>query len=65
MEKTVDVEHSLLFPPFRFDLVNERLWHGAQATDLRPKTFAVFKVHSPKSRPHIVSVLIPRLGKAL
>src|SRR5262245_62165431 len=29
------------FPPFRLDVVNQRLWRGGQALDLRPKTFAV------------------------
>jgi len=43
MEKTVNVERSLLFPPFRLELGNERLWRGSQATVLRPKTFAVLR----------------------
>src|SRR2546426_256897 len=43
MEKTLNVECSLLFPPFRLELDNERLWRGSQATVLRPKTFAVLR----------------------
>ncbi|HEV8712367.1 MAG TPA: AAA family ATPase [Candidatus Binatia bacterium] len=33
----------LLFPPFRLDMGNEQLWHGAHAVVLRPKTFAVLR----------------------
>ena len=33
----------LLFPPFRLDLVDERLWRDAQPISLRPKTFAVLR----------------------
>ena len=31
----------LRFGPFRFDPVNQWLWHGAQAVELVPKAFAV------------------------
>lgn len=31
----------ILFPPFRLDLLDERLWQGAREIVLRPKTFAV------------------------
>src|SRR5713101_5546677 len=34
---------SLLFPPFRLDLTDERLWRGVQAVFLRRKTFAVLR----------------------
>lgn len=33
----------LLFPPFRLDLANERLWHGSRVIPLRPKPFAVLR----------------------
>src|SRR5262249_44800359 len=33
----------LLFPPFRVDLVTERLWQGEREILLRPKTFAVLR----------------------
>ena len=33
----------LFFPPFRLDLVNERLWRGTQLLLVRPKTFAVLR----------------------
>ncbi len=33
----------LLFPPFRVDLLNERLWRGGREVTLRPKTFAVLR----------------------
>jgi len=33
----------LLFPPFRLDPVNERLWRETQEIPLRPKTFAVLR----------------------
>ena len=36
-------EPSILFPPFRLDVVNERLEHGSQTIALRPKTFAVLR----------------------
>jgi DNA-binding winged helix-turn-helix (wHTH) protein len=36
-------EHQLCFPPFRLDLVNERLWREAQEIPLRKKTFAVLR----------------------
>jgi DNA-binding winged helix-turn-helix (wHTH) protein/tetratricopeptide (TPR) repeat protein len=31
----------VIFPPFRLDPINERLWRGRQAIPLRPKAFAV------------------------
>src|SRR6202162_5847497 len=34
-------ESQLLFPPFRLDPVNQRLWRDAQEIPLRQKTFAV------------------------
>jgi DNA-binding winged helix-turn-helix (wHTH) protein len=33
----------LLFPPFRLDPVNERLWREMQEIPLRPKTFALLR----------------------
>jgi predicted ATPase/DNA-binding winged helix-turn-helix (wHTH) protein len=33
----------LLFPPFRVDLITERLWQGERELPLRPKTFAVLR----------------------
>src|SRR5215813_4195546 len=33
----------LLFPPFRLDLANQRLWREAQEIPLRQKTFAVLR----------------------
>jgi DNA-binding winged helix-turn-helix (wHTH) protein/tetratricopeptide (TPR) repeat protein len=33
----------LLFPPFRVDLISERLWQGEREILLRPKTFAVLR----------------------
>jgi TolB-like protein/DNA-binding winged helix-turn-helix (wHTH) protein len=33
----------LLFPPFRLDLTNERLWRATMELPLRPKTFAVLR----------------------
>jgi DNA-binding winged helix-turn-helix (wHTH) protein len=33
----------LLFPPFRMDVANERLWKEEQAIPLRPKTFAILR----------------------
>jgi predicted ATPase/DNA-binding winged helix-turn-helix (wHTH) protein len=33
----------LLFPPFRVDLLSERLWQGEREIPLRPKTFAVLR----------------------
>jgi DNA-binding winged helix-turn-helix (wHTH) protein/predicted ATPase len=32
-----------LFPPFRLDIANERLWRGTQHVTLRRKTFAVLR----------------------
>jgi len=34
---------TLCFPPFRLDLVNERLWREGQEIPLRQKTFAVLR----------------------
>src|SRR5262249_35288809 len=36
-------EQHLCFPPFRLDLVNERLWRDAQEIPLRRETFAVLR----------------------
>jgi DNA-binding winged helix-turn-helix (wHTH) protein/predicted ATPase len=33
----------LLFPPFRLDLIGERLWQGDREVHLRPKTFDVLR----------------------
>ena len=33
------------FGPFRLDLGNSRLWHGALEISLKPKTFAVLHQH--------------------
>ena len=33
----------ILFPPYRLDLAESRLWHGEQEVVLRPKTFAVLQ----------------------
>src|SRR5215510_14466641 len=33
----------LLFPPFRVDLISDRLWQGEREIPLRPKTFAVLR----------------------
>ena len=33
----------IVFPPFRLDWANERLWRGEQPIHLRPKTFAVLR----------------------
>ena len=33
----------LLFPPFRVDLLNERLWRDGREITVRPKTFAVLR----------------------
>src|SRR5919197_85229 len=33
----------VLFPPFRLDLVEERLWQDTRLIPLRPKTFAVLR----------------------
>lgn len=32
---------TLVFPPFRLDVVNEQLWRGSTLIPLRPKTFEV------------------------
>src|SRR5262245_50029584 len=34
-------KRQILFPPFRLDAANQRLWRGEEALPLRPKTFAV------------------------
>ena len=39
----MSAESYLLFPPFRFDSVNEQLWRGAKIISLRRKTFAVLR----------------------
>src|SRR5262249_46153991 len=36
-------ERHLLFPPFRLDPANERLWHNSHVLPLRPKAFAVLR----------------------
>src|SRR5262245_17925630 len=36
-------EGHITFRHFRFDPVSERLWRGARAISLRPKTFAVLR----------------------
>lgn len=33
----------LLFPPFRLDALNERLWRESERVRLRPKAFAVLR----------------------
>jgi class 3 adenylate cyclase/tetratricopeptide (TPR) repeat protein len=43
MKGRMDTDTVFLFPPFRLDVRNEQLWHGAQAMALRPKTFAVLR----------------------
>src|SRR6516165_930595 len=35
--------HEVHCGPFRVDLRNERVWHGAEALHLRPKSFAVLR----------------------
>lgn len=35
--------HALLFPPFRLDSTEERLWRDSQAISLRRKTFAMLR----------------------
>jgi DNA-binding winged helix-turn-helix (wHTH) protein len=35
--------HSIFFPPFRLDLLNEQLWRDTQEIPLRQKTFAVLR----------------------
>jgi DNA-binding winged helix-turn-helix (wHTH) protein/tetratricopeptide (TPR) repeat protein len=39
----LDPEQRVFFPPFCLDIAQERLWRGAQALSLRPKTFAVLR----------------------
>jgi DNA-binding winged helix-turn-helix (wHTH) protein len=33
----------MLFPPFRLDLLSEKLWRGMDVIPLRPKTFAILR----------------------
>jgi DNA-binding winged helix-turn-helix (wHTH) protein len=42
-ESSMKPEHYLCFPPFRLDLVNQRLWRDGQEIPLRQKTFAVLR----------------------
>lgn len=35
--------HTLWFDPFRVDLTNEQVWHGAAELRLRPHSFAVLR----------------------
>lgn len=37
----MQTDQTLLFPPFRLDPANARLWHGTQVVHLKPKSFAV------------------------
>jgi DNA-binding winged helix-turn-helix (wHTH) protein len=37
------VETSILFPPFRLEVDEERLWRDGQLVALRPKTFALLR----------------------
>src|SRR5262249_6462193 len=39
----MSAERHLLFPPFRLDPVNQRLWREGQEIPLRRKTFSVFR----------------------
>jgi len=39
----MNTERHLLFPPFRLDPVNQRLWREGQEIPLRQKTFAVLR----------------------
>ena len=39
----MDAERYVLFPPFRLDTVDERIWRGSQTVVLRRKTFAVLR----------------------
>ena len=34
-------DRQLVFPPFRLDLANERLWQGEEGIEIRPKAFAI------------------------
>jgi DNA-binding winged helix-turn-helix (wHTH) protein len=36
-------EPQLSFPPFHLDLMNERLWCGAEQVPLRPKAFVLLR----------------------
>jgi len=36
-------EEIVLFPPFRLDLLREKLWRGVEVISLRPKTFAILR----------------------
>jgi hypothetical protein len=42
-ERALMEAHQVQCGPFRVDLRNECLWHGAEALHLRPKTFAVLR----------------------
>jgi urea transport system substrate-binding protein len=35
------LQDTLLFPPFRLDVINQQLWRKSKLLDLRPKTFEV------------------------
>src|SRR5262245_24884713 len=45
---------SILFPPFRLELIGEQLWHGGDVVALRPKTFAVLR-HLAENPGRLVS----------
>jgi DNA-binding response OmpR family regulator len=36
-------ERELIFPPFRLELANERLWRGSEPLSLRPKAFRLLR----------------------
>ncbi len=40
---TEAMRRRIRFPPFHLDLVDERLWRGAEVVRLRPRTFAVLR----------------------
>jgi len=33
----------LVFPPFRLDMAEERLWRGSSPVDLSPRTYAILE----------------------
>lgn len=35
--------NSIIFPPFRLDILNEKLWRATEAISLRPKTFTILR----------------------
>lgn len=37
------MERSFLFPPFRLDVLGQRLWRGTETVPLRHKTLAVLR----------------------